>query len=314
MLEQFRTAKKAEIQQLKALAQAHTLPPALQGQRPSFSGALRAAGQPLAIIAEYKRASPSSGLICSHVPVEEAARQYTKNGACCLSILTESSAFQGELGFLDRAAAVSPLPLLRKDFIFHPLQVQATAATHAAALLLIVRLTPDVHLLRSLREQAQSYGIEAVVEVFDADELALARASGAKLIQVNARNLSNLSVDAQRCLDVAQQCPPQENECWIAASGICHGASLPTLAAAGYTAALVGSALMAGGQPGAALHALLHEATQDKEQATQHNKGQATHKKTQAAQQGEGQATQAGQQAVAAHSGAQAVQAKERTL
>ena len=260
MLNRIRTAKKAEIHQLEALAQAHALPPALRGKRPSFSGALQAAQQPLPIIAEYKRASPSRGLICDTVTVEDAARQYTQQGATCLSILTESSVFQGELGFLDRAAAASPLPLLRKDFIFHPLQIRATAATPAAALLLIVRLTPDAAQLRALREAAEAYGMEAIVEVFDAQDLALARASGAKLIQVNARDLIRLEVDATRCLALARQYPPQGQECWIAASGICRGAQLPLLAAAGYRAALVGSALMAGGHPDAALRTLLHEA------------------------------------------------------
>ena len=78
------------------------------------------------------------------------------------------------------------------------LQVAATAATPASALLLIVRLTPDAALLRSLREQAEAHGIDAVVEIFDEADLALARESGARIIQVNARDLDTLQVDVYK--------------------------------------------------------------------------------------------------------------------
>ena len=110
-------------------------------------------------------------------PPEEAAKQYAEAGASCLSVLTEETYFKGTLGHLKRMSAPG-LPLLRKDFIFDRLQVAATAATPASALLLIVRLTPDAALLRSLREQAEAHGIDAVVEIFDEADLALARESG----------------------------------------------------------------------------------------------------------------------------------------
>ena len=102
-------------------------------------------------------------------PPEEAAKQYAEAGASCLSVLTEETYFKGTLGYLKRMSAPG-LPLLRKDFIFDRLQVAATAATPASALLLIVRLTPDAALLRSLREQAEAHGIDAVVEIFDEAE------------------------------------------------------------------------------------------------------------------------------------------------
>ena len=127
----------------------------------------------------------SRGPICHSLTVEEAARQYVAAGAGALSILTERRFFAGELDFLERAAArCLGTPLLRKDFIFDPLQVRATAATPAAALLLIVALTPDAALLRRLREQAESLGMQAVVEVCGSKDLALARESGARIIQV----------------------------------------------------------------------------------------------------------------------------------
>lgn len=262
-------AKQAEVEALERLArqggafdEGGPLCP-WKGARPAFRTALeqgkRGASAPLAVIAEFKQASPSRGVICEGLSVEDAARQYAENGANALSILTETQYFRGELAYLERAAgAVSEVPLLRKDFLFHPLQVAATLATPASALLLIVRLTPDAGLLRALREQAEAEGVEAVVEVFDEADLRLARESGARIIQVNARDLATLRVDRQATLRLIRNCPPLDGELWIAASGMAERADLDAAADAGYRAALVGSALMEGGTPGKALRRLLN--------------------------------------------------------
>ena len=189
LLEKFKTAKQPEIQALRQLEYINMLPLPLRIERPSFLNALCAPnGNRPHVIAEFKRASPSRGDILMDFPPEEAAKQYAEAGASCLSVLTEETYFKGTLGYLKRMSAPG-LPLLRKDFIFDRLQVAATAATPASALLLIVRLTPDAALLRSLREQAEAHGIDAVVEIFDEADLALARESGARIIQVNARDL-----------------------------------------------------------------------------------------------------------------------------
>ncbi|MBD5416611.1 MAG: indole-3-glycerol-phosphate synthase [Desulfovibrio sp.] len=264
-LERFRAAKAAEVAALRRAADAGALPPAWGAPRPDFVAALtaRPTAGPLNVVAEYKRASPSKGAICEHLTVEDVARQYADAGAAALSVLTEEDWFHGELAFLGRAAraleeAGAPrLPLLRKDFIFDRLQVEATAATPASALLLIVRLTPKPAELRALREQAEGYGMAAVVEVFDAADLALARESGARIIQVNARDLDSLKVDRDAPLTLIREHPPLSGEIWIAASGMDSFAHLQQAADAGYAAALVGTALMAGGEPGAALGRLL---------------------------------------------------------
>ena len=263
-LERFLWAKAGEVAALRRQEREGRLPAPFAGPRGDFLAALRrpAGGAPLAVIAEYKRASPSRGVICQALTAAEVARQYAQAGASALSVLSEERFFQGRLAYLGEAHAAlmdagCPVPLLRKDFLFDPLQITATAATPAAALLLIVGLTPDVALLRRLREQAESLGMQAVVEVFDADELALARASGARIIQVNARDLATLRVDCAACLDIARRFPPQDGEIWIAASGMEHAAQLRAAAEAGYSAALVGTALMKDGQPGTALRTLL---------------------------------------------------------
>ena len=261
LLERFLWAKADEVAHLRQQERKGDLPVLFGGKRGDFAAALqrRQAGVPLTVIAEFKQASPSRGPICHSLTVEEAARQYVAAGAGALSILTERRFFAGELDFLGRAAVRCPgTPLLRKDFIFDPLQVRATAATPAAALLLIVALTPDAALLRRLREQAESLGMQAGVEVCGSKDLALARESGARIIQVNARDLDTLRVDRQACLELARRYPPKQEEIWIAASGMDRREHLEDAARAGFSAALVGTALMQDGQPGAALHRLLH--------------------------------------------------------
>lgn len=272
-LERFVTAKEKEIAELEALMRASSsfaeggpLCP-WPGERPSFRTALSRAqaGAPLAVIAEFKKASPSRGVICEELEPEEAVRQYAENGASAVSILTEQTYFHGDMKYLAQASAAAPqMAVLRKDFIFHPAQVAATLATPASALLLIVRLTPDAGMLRALREQAEAGGAEAVVEVFDAADLRIARESGASIIQVNARDLATFDVDREACLRLIREFPPREGELWIAASGMSCRKDLAAAAGAGYHAALVGSALMEEGTPGASLRRLLGRGLQVK--------------------------------------------------
>ncbi len=274
-LQRFRTAKAGEIARLTALNAAGRLPAPFRGPRPSFRAALRTRPDGLpAVIAEYKRASPSAGAIAPDLLPEDVARQYAESGAACLSVLTEEAYFRGDPAFLARMAG---LPLLRKDFLFHPLQIAETAATPASALLLIVRLTPDVALLRRLREEAEAFGLDAVVEVFDAADLALARAAGSRIIQVNARDLESFAVDRAACLRLADAFRHDANgreEIWIAASGLERREHLTAAADAGFDAVLLGTALMRGGRPGEALRALLDADVQTPPDKAQANKAQ----------------------------------------
>jgi len=262
MFEYFKKAKTLEIRALERLASAGRLPAPHSAPRPDFAGCLRkrAANQGLAVIAEYKRASPSQGTLDLNLSPNQAARAFIQGGASAMSILTEKSRFRGRRDFIIRAweggAGQFDLPILRKDFIFDPLQVRATAALPAAALLLIVKLTPQAARLRELRLLAESFGIQAVVEVLDEEDLDLARASGATIIQVNARDFKDLSVDLSRALDLARRNKTEPGELWIAASGFSRAEELPSAAEAGFTAALVGTALMRGGRPAETLKRL----------------------------------------------------------
>lgn len=259
MLEKFKVSKRKEIEYLLKLKRAGSFPAPYSGARPCFARALLNA-TPLGLIAEYKRASPSKGKICDELSVKEVAKIYTRAGASALSILTEEDWFDGKFEFLAQAREASPLPLLRKDFIFDAIQIDYTAASPASAILLIARLIPCEDKLRKFIELSESYGLEPVVEVFDGRDLELARKCQASIIQVNARDLDKLQVDCEACINLIRKFPPQNQELWIAASGITSGSQLCEAARAGYRGALVGTALMASGNPGKTLSELLEGA------------------------------------------------------
>jgi len=254
MLRKFADAKRSEIMELLALDDQGRMPAPLNGPRASFSGALKAKG-PGAVIAEYKRASPSKGVINLDLTAADVARGYAAGGAACMSVLTEVDHFQGDLAYLDQALPAG-LPLLRKDFILHPLQVVRTAATPASAVLLIARMV-NLKELQTLLALCDKYGIEAVTEVFDAEDLALAREAGARIIQVNNRDLDSLtiSLDVSRGL-VGGKVP---GELWISASGINNGAQIAEMAGLGFDAVLIGTFLMEEGDPEGALKRLIEE-------------------------------------------------------
>ncbi|UQZ90424.1 indole-3-glycerol phosphate synthase [Deltaproteobacteria bacterium Smac51] len=253
MFEYFHKAKAIEIKALERLEGEGRLPAPFEGERPVFSEKLRrkAEQKGLAVIAEYKRASPSQGSIALEVKPDEAALAYVKAGAAAMSILTEKSKFKGKLGFIEQAfyggAELFGLPILRKDFIFNPLQVTATASTPASAMLLIVKMTPSAAQLRLLREEAEKYNIESIVEVLDEADLMIARESGARIIQVNARDFTDLSVDLERPLGLARRFAGEPGELWIAASGFSRPDQLRAAKNVGFTAVLAGTALMRGG-------------------------------------------------------------------
>lgn len=255
MLEKFRAAQAPAIRRLKELEAAEKLPLPYPGPRPPFSDALLAAA-PGAVIAEYKRASPSAGDINLGLAPEEVAAMYAASGAAAISVLTEQTYFKGSLDYLDAMSGVG-LPLLRKDFLLHPLQVAQTAATKASALLLIVRMLTDDELAEMLRLTYDA-GLEAVVEVFDEDDLRRAESAGARIIQVNSRDLDTLTTD----LGVARRLAARKRpgRIWIAASGIAARADVLEMATLGYDAVLVGTSLMDGADPGAALARLTGKA------------------------------------------------------
>lgn len=203
-----------------------------------------------AIIAEIKRASPSKGELGMGWDPVELAGIYQDNGAAAISVLTEVHYFKGDPDFIRQMRPVIRLPILRKDFIFEPIQIYETAALGADALLLIVSLL-ELGQLRALLLLTRSLGLEALVEVHTEKEMEAALTAGAKLIGINSRNLHTFEMFPNRALELAPLAPPEVT--LVAASGIKTRADLDRYLAAGIRAFLIGESLVTREDPGAAL-------------------------------------------------------------
>jgi len=201
-----------------------------------FREALAAPG--LAVISEIKRASPSAGFIREADPAEQAAL-YERQGARCLSVLTEPERFRGSLEDLRRAREASSLPVLRKDFTVDEAQV-LEAAARADAVLLIAALFTGEELARYVA-LAGEVGVDALVEVHDEREAELALAAGASIVGVNNRDLRDFSVD----LGTFERLSPLlEGVVRVAESGIKTAEDAQRMREAGADAVLVGEAAM----------------------------------------------------------------------
>lgn len=229
--------------------------PAPAGASPSRGRLREALGGPgMALIAEVKRASPSRGAIADLDPVAAAAA-YVAGGAAAISVLTEPRHFAGERAHLRAVAAQVAAPVLRKDFVVHPAQLDEARADGASAALLIGAVLGPA--LPDYLAYAHALGLDALVEVHDEAELDAALAAGADLIGVNNRDLRTLDVDlgtAPRL--IARGRRERDGVLWVAESGYGSAAQLrPLLGVA--DAALVGSSLAASADLEAATRALL---------------------------------------------------------
>lgn len=204
----------------------------------------------VAIIAEAKKASPSKGLIEPNFDPIRVAQWYANNGATAISVLTDRHFFQGELDFLIQIRRQVSLPVLRKDFIIDPLQIEEAQVAGADAILLIAAIL-NLEQLRSFRLHAESLGMDALVEVHDEAELKQALASGAQLIGINNRNLHDFSVDLNTSFRLKALVPPGIPV--VSESGISTVDDVRRLKEAGIDAALIGESLMRAGRRGTLL-------------------------------------------------------------
>lgn len=211
-----------------------------------------AAGKP-AVIAEIKRASPSKGLLRADFDVRAIAKSYAAAGAACLSVLTDKAYFQGRDDYLAEARSACALPALRKDFIIDPWQVYESRLLGADAILLIVAALGDA-MLADLAALAADLGMDALVEVHDAEELERALALGAPLIGVNNRDLRSFQTDVQTTLTLLPHVPA--DRLLVTESGIATPADVARLRAQGVQAFLVGETCMRAADPGAKLREL----------------------------------------------------------
>ncbi len=241
---------REEAQEPYDVVRAHAL--ASKRNRRPFLQTVRSSSGP-AIVGEIKRASPSAGLIARNFDAAVVAQTYDGAGVDCISVLTESDHFLGELAYLEIARKNSGRPLLRKDFLSTPYQIAQSAAYGADAVLLIVAgLTDDQ--LRICIDEAAAYDLDVLIEVHDAGELDRALAIGAQLIGINNRDLRTFETDLRVSEYLLPKVPSTVTV--ISESGMRGPDDIVRLQAAGARGFLVGEALMRAEDPAAALRAL----------------------------------------------------------
>jgi indole-3-glycerol phosphate synthase len=224
--------------------------------RRSFAAALSQPGR-INVISEYKRRSPSKGIIREDLAPQDVARGYAAAGAAALSILTDQEFFGGELDHLTAARGAAEIPVLRKDFVVDAYQIWEARAAGADAVLLIVAALSDAE-LGALLKEADTVGLDVLVEVHDGDELSRAAAAGSRIIGVNNRNLKTMEVRLETALELAPRIPAGAVK--VAESGIKTGEQIQKLRGAGFDAFLIGEHLMLAPDPGVALASLMREA------------------------------------------------------
>jgi len=196
----------------------------------------------IALLAEIKKASPSRGLLRADFDPAQLARGYAAGGANAISVLTDAPYFQGNLDHFRQVRAACPLiPLLRKDFIIHPVQVYQARAAGADAILLITAILDNKEIFR-LMNIAHSLGMAALVEIHNQDELDRVLPLYPGLIGINNRNLHDFSVDIKTCLRLRSKIPAGITV--IAESGIHTKQDIAQLQKAGIHAALIGEAIV----------------------------------------------------------------------
>lgn len=196
----------------------------------------------ISIIAEYKRASPSKGIINNGIGPVEQALQYEEAGATAISVLTDSTFFQGSFQDLTQIKKTVNIPVLCKDFIIDPLQIDLAAASGADLILLIVAAL-DEKQLNALYQYARLLGLEVLVEVHNAIELETALKTGARLIGINNRDLKTFHVSLET-VEKLGSIVKASGAFLISESGIHQKEDVERVRNAGANGILVGESLM----------------------------------------------------------------------
>jgi indole-3-glycerol phosphate synthase len=261
ILEKIIASKRIRIEEAKRLRGPDELAASARetiAHRRDFGSAISKPGR-INIIAEFKRASPSKGVINDSMDVVETARSYEKGGAAAISVLTEEDHFQGSLDDLRAVRAAVDLPILRKDFIVDEYQIYESAEAGADAILLIVSALTSENLLH-FQKLAHDLGMETLVEVHNRKALEVAKSIGANIIGVNNRDLRSFEVTLDISRGLISDAP--KAVIMVSESGLRSREDLIELRNIGYSAFLIGETLMRSGEPESELKKLGAGATE----------------------------------------------------
>lgn len=234
----------------------------LRTSHPSLQKCIREAIY-VPIIAEVKLASPSIGRIREEENIGQLATALKRGGAVALSVLTEPKYFSGSIARFARIRESVNLPLLMKDIIISPRQIDTAAAIGADAILLIQALFHRGYCelnLNQMIDYAQALDLEVLLETHTEEEFSTALDTPANLVGINNRDLSSLQVDIQTTIQILQKIQPKarlESKVIVSESGITGPQDIHDLHHNGAHAFLVGSSIMKASNPEETLRKLV---------------------------------------------------------
>ena len=256
ILDQITAHKHTEVAAAKAAVSVRELEKSafFEAKTNSLSAALIAANS-TGIIAEFKRKSPSKGIINGRVLPEIVTHGYAAAGAAGLSVLTDTLFFGGTFADFNAARLANPtVPLLRKDFMVDVYQV-VEAKSMGADVILLIAASLSPREIKELGALAQQLGMEVLLEVHDAEELDRSICDQVNIIGVNNRNLKTFETRIETSIELFERIPEQFVK--ITESGLSQSQTMHQLRGIGYQGFLIGEAFMATEDPAAALRAFL---------------------------------------------------------
>ena len=246
ILDQIVEKKKIRLKEHKnriSLPEMRRLAESYEGPAPDFMEGLKKPG--ISIIGEFKKASPSLGKISSKIDLTDRIDEYNAS-VDCISCLTEEDYFLGNVDYLKEIRRISPLPILRKDFMIDEYQFYEAKAIGANAILLITGILDDVQ-MKDFYQLTEELGLNALFEAHDEEQMDRALNCGAKIVGVNNRDLRDFTIHLETTKQLSVMVP--EDRVFVAESGIVEDRDVEFLAECHVDAFLIGRAFMESANP-----------------------------------------------------------------